>query len=258
MAEHFGRAGHSAKERGRRLSIRAYAILLAYVILGGLGAWFSWHWVHSNNVLVRYGSYILLCISLGVFIAGCLPVLNDKYDPETWLSAFDRGAKGEETVQRWLASLPDGYSVFHDIECAVGNLDHVVIGPTGVFVIETKSHSGQVDVDMNGRLVRNGRPFEKDLIKQSWREALWLRDWIQGRLGIEVRVYPLLVFSRAFVLVRRPVNGVTVLPGKWLVDHIVKRKPELTAERVQSIRSLLLELLVSGQVGGAVAGHGSE
>ncbi len=59
-------------------------------------------------------------------------------DPERWL----RGAAGEEVTARILGALPARrWVVFHDrrIPGSRANLDHVVIGPTGVWVIDTKT-----------------------------------------------------------------------------------------------------------------------
>lgn len=60
--------------------------------------------------------------------------------------AWRKGAYGERATGRWLGRLPEGWYVFHDI--AVGargaNIDHVVIGPAGVFTINTKNLTGKV------------------------------------------------------------------------------------------------------------------
>ena len=50
------------------------------------------------------------------------------------------GIKGERVVGQLLETLRvHGYRVFHDIEEEGYNIDHTVIGPGGVFVIETKA-----------------------------------------------------------------------------------------------------------------------
>src|SRR6188472_2002795 len=60
-------------------------------------------------------------------------------DPEPWA----KGIRGELMVAELLTELePQGYRVLHDVETGHGNLDHVVIGPNGVFVLETKHWKG--------------------------------------------------------------------------------------------------------------------
>ncbi|HRW18449.1 MAG TPA: nuclease-related domain-containing protein [Dermatophilaceae bacterium] len=61
---------------------------------------------------------------------------------ENWLI----GSWGEQRTERELRRLPPQWSVFHDIETEFGNIDHVVVGPGGVFVIDTKSWYGRTTV----------------------------------------------------------------------------------------------------------------
>ena len=65
----------------------------------------------------------------------------------------DRGADGEETTAAVLAGLPTGqWTVLHDLRWPgrrFANVDHVVIGPPGVFVIDSKNWSGQITVRDN-------------------------------------------------------------------------------------------------------------
>ena len=71
-------------------------------------------------------------------------------------SSFLLGAIGEERVIRELVKLPDSYMVFNDVNLSFSKsirwkkyneyvkscqIDHVVIGPNGIFLIETKNWS---------------------------------------------------------------------------------------------------------------------
>lgn len=60
-------------------------------------------------------------------------------------NSWAKGLHGENTVFKYLNTLPKDYYVFHDVTLPKkkGNIDHVVIGPNGVFVIETKNYSGK-------------------------------------------------------------------------------------------------------------------
>ena len=58
-----------------------------------------------------------------------------------------RGAEGERHTARLLDRLTrDGYVVFHDLAVpgSLANVDHLVIGPTGVFVIDSRQWTGSV------------------------------------------------------------------------------------------------------------------
>ena len=64
----------------------------------------------------------------------------------------ERGALAEEHVGGLLDQLPrDRWRVIHDATLGRGNVDHIVIGPPGVFTIETKSHPGPVRVGARAR-----------------------------------------------------------------------------------------------------------
>ena len=59
------------------------------------------------------------------------------------------GMRGELAVTKALQSLPDEYVLLNDLmlPTAHGNIDHFLIGPNGLFVIETKNYSGNVKCD---------------------------------------------------------------------------------------------------------------
>jgi len=67
--------------------------------------------------------------------------------------AYEKGADGERQTAHALAKLPAaGWFVLHDVRWPgkrLANIDHVVIGPGGVFVIDSKAWSGQVEVRDN-------------------------------------------------------------------------------------------------------------
>ena len=49
------------------------------------------------------------------------------------VESYFKGARGEERVAGILATLPDGWNVFHDLVAQGLHVDHVVAGPAGVF-----------------------------------------------------------------------------------------------------------------------------
>jgi len=79
---------------------------------------------------------------------------------------WERGAEGEVAVARALEALPDGWVVLHDLAWPGrkrANLDHVVVGPGGVFVVDAKNWSGRVEV-RDHVLRQNGRQREQTVI----------------------------------------------------------------------------------------------
>ena len=75
---------------------------------------------------------------------------------------WERGADGEQATADALKSLPDTWTVFHDVRWPgrrYANVDHVAVGPGGVVVIDSKNWSGSVVVRDNV-LRQNGRQRE--------------------------------------------------------------------------------------------------
>ena len=119
--------------------------------------------------------------------------------------------------------------MIHDASFGRGNIDHILIGPAGLFTVETKSHPGPVRVGrVHGATIRQAQA-QRDAIERV----------------IDMRVEPLLVFSRAWVdrpLARR--KGVRVLPARVLVAHLRKRKQVLSPEQVEDAHERLKQALI--------------
>ena len=139
---------------------------------------------------------------------------------------FSRGRKGEWKIEDELKKLPDEYSVFSDVKIKYGNIDFVVIGPKGVYAIEVKSHSGVIDL-VDGKLVKNNKPLEKDFLKQAKREAFDLNEYLKLKLGVNIFVNPVVVFANyskmKFGL--NPVEGVSVVSQIWL-NKLIQDHPD--------------------------------
>jgi hypothetical protein len=67
------------------------------------------------------------------------------------------------------------------VDIGRGDVDHVVVGPTGVFAVETKNWPGRVEV-RGGALYRNGRRDETSL-RQAIRAAIAIRERTGVRRG---------------------------------------------------------------------------
>ena len=92
-----------------------------------------------------------------------------------------KGIKGEVLVAECLESLPDDYFLLNDVALQghPGNIDHVVIGPCGVVVIETKNFSGSVYTHRNAWFA-NGRRC-RSVSRQANRGAVAVRDTLVRR-----------------------------------------------------------------------------
>lgn len=64
------------------------------------------------------------------------------------IKIYKRGIKGEQSTVKVLSQLPDEYTVFSDITVKFdqrpSQIDHIVVGPNGIFVVETKNWNGDI------------------------------------------------------------------------------------------------------------------
>jgi hypothetical protein len=141
-------------------------------------------------------------------------------------ASWSQGAEGEETVGAILEGLAsDGWFVLHDVSLGRGNIDHIVVGPAGIFSIETKSHRGRVNV---GHL-------DQRMLKQAYAEKKVIETITQ------LDVQPLLVFSQAYLVGSVPARraGVTVLPARMLAGFFARRRPTMSEEDARALYSRL-------------------
>ncbi len=109
------------------------------------------------------------------------------------VESFYIGARGEERVSHILRSLPDHYHIFNDYVANGVHIDHIVVGPAGVFAIETKFWNGRVTVE-DGHVLVDGRLPSREPLKQVTREAALLKSAL-ARSGWNGDVTPVLTFA---------------------------------------------------------------
>jgi hypothetical protein len=89
-----------------------------------------------------------------------------RFRPSPDALAWRRGAVGERRTARLLDPLErHGWAILHDLAVpgSRANLDHLAIGPGGVFVIDSKQYSGRLQLDSSGRLWHGRYPLAATL-----------------------------------------------------------------------------------------------
>jgi hypothetical protein len=85
-----------------------------------------------------------------------------RFRPSPDAIAWRRGVAGEQRTARLLGPLErQGWVVLHDLAVpgSAANIDHLVIGPGGVFVIDSKQYRGRLHFDPSGRLWHGRYPL---------------------------------------------------------------------------------------------------
>ena len=156
------------------------------------------------------------------------------------------GLSGEQVMGQQLTGLiADGFRVFHDFPLEKSNVDHVVVGRTGVFAIETKTKRKPKNVEDGHKLLYNGRRLkfgEKELTKpvtQAERQAEELSAYLSKVLRKEIAVRALLVYPGWFITRETGDGGVVVLDEAGPVRMIPKEHERLDEETVESIAALV-------------------
>lgn len=161
---------------------------------------------------------------LGLSIA--LPVvyfigirLIDFYLRDYW--NHKKGLRSENTVCLELEKLPDEYHIFRNLRIdSWGDVDFVVVGPRGVFVLEVNSTKGEI-TEFGGRLLVNGREMSRNRLKQTLKNTLEVNSYLDGRYfvqGAAVFAHYKATLNLGF----RKIAGVNVLKHQWVNRFIME------------------------------------
>lgn len=137
-----------------------------------------------------------------------------------------RDALGELIVGDVLENLGQRWDVLHDVPLGSSTLDHLLIGPPGVFAVRA-ANLGERDVVIDRQLIVAGEPTEE--IAETARQADVASEHLSVAAGESVRVRALLVVVGARrVVVRRPAAVVRVVASDDL-ERMLQRAPRILA-----------------------------
>lgn len=155
------------------------------------------------------------------------------------VESFFKGAKGEEKVCGILARLPEAYHVFNDFVAGGVHVDHVVVGPAGVFAVETKCWAGAVEVE-DGRILVGGQPPDRDPIGQALREAALVAGELKAK-GWTGLVTPVLAFASDTFRPRSAQlqSGVVVMNSNELERHFAAGRRVVDRNELERLVALM-------------------
>jgi hypothetical protein len=196
----------------------------------------------GTAVIVMWGTYLSL-LTFGAPIAGSGAVLVGSgfafalfrlpFESLVWA----RGVEGEQRAAAYLEPLLDaGYVVLYNrmIPGIKADIDALVIGPTGIFTIETKNWSGKLDVRHDRLFV--GEHDRTWVIRQVYREALAVQMALAEELAKErLTVTPILCAIGGVASGQKVASGVQVTSGPRLADVLTRGSQVLDDERVQEL-----------------------
>jgi hypothetical protein len=139
--------------------------------------------------------------------------------------SWEKGALGERWVHLELQRLPKEYLHVNDFyNSKRGNVDFVVVGPTGMFAIEVKNPQKGLLTMQHEKLCINGSLFAgKDPLAQAYAESLAIQTYLREKENLFLPVTPILVFANPKVKMtfgKHKQRGVYVIGINWLNDII--------------------------------------
>ena len=219
------------------------------LVSSGVAQWRADHggWVAFLRMPLLPATLSCACGTIG-FLAGAgygLVRTSRLCNEIHWLRL---GLRGEQAVAEKLLELaPEGYRTFHDFPAAKNwNIDHVLVGPPGVFAIETKTRSkrkappGKKDQEVlyDGKVLRFPWFTDNKASEQATANAQWLGNYLRKSTGIESLWVPgLLVIPGWYVAYENdPRNhAVQAMPESRLAKHLRGLPRTLNDQQIQQI-----------------------
>ena len=155
---------------------------------------------------------------------------------------FERGHAGEQRTDRLLRALPAGYQVLRDcsIPGSKANVDHIVVGPSGVFLVDSKLYTGRLSLG-RGSLWHNQHPMDRVLKTQAWLVEVVAQTL--EPLGQVAGPIPLLCVHGAQLPANHfSVDGVEVVGPTALVQRLMSSPVPLAPMVVAAVAERLAEV----------------
>jgi hypothetical protein len=222
-----GRPGGSAQAQWRRMRAAEWAawtrtLPWRIALIVGIGAAGG---VLGSQPAPRWG---LVLGGLMALMAGWGLWFRPSWDAIAWR----RGAAGERHTARLLAGLErHGWTVLHDLAVpgSRANIDHLVVGPGGMFVIDSKHYRGRLQLDGCGRLWHGCYPLAATLRAVDYEADQAARVLVDP----DVVVVPIVAVHGAQVPWGKVVtHGVPVVAAKHLPSMLRQLPAVLGPERV--------------------------
>lgn len=191
---------------------------------------------------------ILISVALMFYIAFKFMysfLTRNRSDIERNDNTWRKGLEAEETVGKSLSAMPNEYKVIEDLDTGKGNIDYVVVGPTGLFAIEVKATKGMVSY-VDEQLMIDGRNAYGNYVAQTEAEKYWLSNTLKQNLNIDYKITGLLLFPFGKidkVTINGPIKAdIWVGEGNFHRYLIDKSRNYLTTNEVEQIYTFLKNL----------------
>jgi hypothetical protein len=151
------------------------------------------------------------------------------------------GVQGERNTAKEIEKLGPEWHCEHDVELSHGNWDHVLVGPPGIFLLDSKVlHNAAVaagDALSSGRLRYRGSDFRSS--------ALRIHDELDRLLGRGTWVQAAVVVWGEFPQGRHEEGNVVYVRGEELLTWLRELPPRLTGPARAATAEALREMRIA-------------
>lgn len=210
--------------------------------------WFYSMWLSVGSWYPGAASPTLGLLYAAGGLGGFLLLLSRTTRNYRSLRAVRTGLDGELATGQELDRLMRyGCRIFHDVPADGHNIDHVVVGPTGVLAVETKAKQradrgrGAEDatVEFDGYRLQFPDESQTAYLEQAANQARWLGGWLREVLGREIPVQPVLALPGWFVdrrgagtvSVVNPKEASKLIQGPVVLDRKIQERIAFRLER---------------------------
>ncbi|MUN38801.1 NERD domain-containing protein [Actinomadura sp. NEAU-AAG5] len=215
----------------------------------------QWAWRVGIAVVVGAVLSVALGVRLGIAAAVLVVVVDSvrASRKDSSVAAWKKSSAAERRTEKQLKSLQrNGYRVLHaravprdDEGVSDGRIDHLVIGPSGVYAIDSEKWDKRLPVRTQSHLKLFHGPFnKKDRLDEARWEAEQASRIIAGRVGFEVPVQPsVAIYGPSIPWKVMRVRDVDVYAGNRARAYLRRRPKILTDTDVQRIFTAAEEAL---------------
>jgi hypothetical protein len=226
--------GFSTEEKRFDLATTVIAGTVASIFLGAIA-----------GLIFQFDTFAAIAVLVAAL---ALAVATISTFSEIW--NYNLGLIGEQIVGTTLTELlAHGCKTFHDLEVKSGtrawNIDHIVIGPPGVFCIETKTRRkrpgrrnwkhGDHKVFFDGRQLDFPWGSDRHGLEQVHANSRWLAAFLSESVGITLKVTPILVLPGWWIEDTQPPGVIRVANQKTVGPIILRHPSVLSPQQVTQI-----------------------
>ena len=232
-------AGIACMPLGRFTLLTALAVIPWSIFFIYLGMTLGENWRQIDEKAAPYVDEIMWgAIAVTVLYIGYKLYKRRKENP-----AREAGAEGERSTAHQLKFVGSEYRVLHGRHVRSGGaaqeMDHIVIGPNGVFHIDSKHWAGEIRFTEHG-VERSGKDAREDPTAQAYRHEFVLKDLLR-RHNIAADVVGVICFTHPDARIVGKSPAFATLKPDRLVHFIKTYKPKhtLTESQVKQIAKLI-------------------